>query len=112
MIRICVESRKIAPALKRRGGRKSGLGVLDRACESVQDESGFADRVSYDSEPDLQCPSLYFAHNVFCLCPSNGFVRNQDMGYCVVGVAAEVADCAIVDFIDEQSESEDLCDRS
>src|SRR5438093_4196103 len=53
---------------------ESGLGVLDRTSESVQDESGLADAVRHDSEPYLQRPSLYLAHNVFRLCPTNSFV--------------------------------------
>src|SRR6266487_622124 len=33
-----------------------------------------ADAVRHDSEPYLQRPSLYLAHNVFRLCPTNSFV--------------------------------------
>src|SRR2546428_13896733 len=81
------------------GRKKIWLGVFDRACEGVQDEPGLADAVSHDSESDLQCPSLYFAHNVLCLCPPNCFVGHEHVRYGVVRAGTVVRDSTIVDLV-------------
>src|SRR2546428_3283852 len=88
-----------------------GLGVLNRACELVQNQRALAHTVADYSEADLQRPALHLGNNVFSLCIAESFVRDKNVCEPIscVGSCALCSSCWSVDLVDKQAEPEELC---